>query len=182
MLVPLYLDHLGHSVEVIGLVIGIGGVATLVARFSLASLYRRDRARVLLVGTLVGGALSYGLAPFMPDVVRFSVAFVVNRACIGLAGGFFLARYLDMMSKNADRRRAMGYFGGIQAVGFTLTHLLVGILAELVGYSPCVPLGIGIGPAGRSTPHAIADPGGEYRVTIFGRRAAIRRLISPPGR
>jgi len=135
MLVPLYLDHLGHSVEIIGLVIGFGGVATLAARLCMASLYRRDRARGLLVCTLAGGALSYALAPFMPDLVSFSVAFVANRACIGLAGGFFLARYLDLMAEGADRRRAMGYFGGTQAFGFMATHLLVGLLAEFVGYT-----------------------------------------------
>jgi MFS family permease len=46
----------------------------------------------------------------------------------------FLARYLDMLGEGADRRRAMGYFGGTQALGYTGSSLFIGLLADFVSY------------------------------------------------
>jgi MFS family permease len=39
-----------------------------------------------------------------------------------------------MLGEGSDRRRAMGYYGGTQALGYTGSSLFIGLLADYVGY------------------------------------------------
>jgi predicted MFS family arabinose efflux permease len=68
------------------------------------------------------------------NLLAFAAMLALNRACFGLATTFFLARYLDMIAGGDDRRRAMGWYGGTQAAGYTSANALVGIIADLLGY------------------------------------------------
>lgn len=134
ILIPLYLTHLGYPVGAVGGVLAVAAVATLLSRLPVPKLYRPERARWLLLATLVAGALSFAVLPFMDSIAWFAAVLIVNRALYGLATTFFLARYLDLIAHGTNRRQAMGWYGGIQAIGYTSSNVLVGVSADLLGY------------------------------------------------
>jgi len=135
ILIPLYLTHLGYPVGAVGGVLAMAAVATLLSRLPVPKLYRPERSRLLLLATLVGGGLSFAVLPFMDSIAVFAIVLIVNRALYGLATTFFLARYLDLIADGTNRRQAMGWYGGIQAIGYTSSNVLVGVSADLFGYT-----------------------------------------------
>ncbi|MBM2810274.1 MAG: transporter [Chloroflexi bacterium] len=136
LLLPLYLTHQGHSVGLVGVLTALGAVASLLSRIPLPLLYRPSRSRQLLLLTSVGGMVSSAVLPFMPDLVFFTLALLVNRVMGGLATSIYLARYLDMIGNAAgvERRRVMGYYGGTQAAGYAASSLFSGLLADYAGF------------------------------------------------
>jgi MFS family permease len=134
LLVPLYLAHLGYPPAVVGVLAGLGALATLLSRIPVPLVYRPQRSRLLLLLALAGGVVTAAILPWLPGLVLFGVVLFVNRALDGLATTVYLARYLDMLGEGVDRRRAMGNYGGTQALGYTGSGLFVGILADFVGY------------------------------------------------
>ncbi|HZT08006.1 MAG TPA: MFS transporter [Chloroflexota bacterium] len=134
LLIPLYLSHLGYPVGVVGAVVALGGVSSLASRFPVPKLYRPERSRALIFASLGAAIPTCAVMPFLPDIRAFMVMFVLNRIFVGLATTFFLARYLDLLVAGADRRQAMGWYGGTQAFGYTTSNVLVGLLADYVGY------------------------------------------------
>lgn len=134
LLLPLYLSHLGYPVAVVGILAGIGAVATLASRFVVPPLYRADRSRQLLIATSLGGAVTSAALPFFGELVSFTAILVVNRVLSGFAATVIMARFMDGLDESTDRRRAMGWFGGTQAVGYSLASLFVGLLVDFVNY------------------------------------------------
>lgn len=134
LLVPLYLSYRGNSVGIIGLVAGLGGAAALLSRVPVPALYRPDRSSRLLLGLSALGAGSAILLPFLPEIVSFALVFCLNRAAAGAATAIYLARFLDGLGEDQGRRKAMGFYGGVQAVGYTTSNLLVGLLVDFLGY------------------------------------------------
>src|SRR5690242_2038410 len=104
LLVPLYLSYLGYPVEVVGILAGLGALATLVSRIPVPLLYRPQRSRALLLLASVGGMLTSAILPFVPGLALFTAVLVVNRAFSGLATAVYLARYLDLIADGRDRR------------------------------------------------------------------------------
>src|SRR5205823_1104021 len=80
LLIPLYLDHLGYSVGVVGLLAGLAALATLLSRIPVPLVYRPQRSRSLLLIAAAGGMLSSAALPFLPDLVLFTAVLFVNRA------------------------------------------------------------------------------------------------------
>ena len=144
LLVALYLAHLGYPAAVVGLLAGLGALATLLSRIPVPMLYRPQRSRLLLLIALGGGVLTSVILPLLPDLALFTAVLLVNRALDGLATTVYLARYLDMLDEGMDRRRAMGNYGGTQALGYTGSGLFVGILADFVGYQAAFLYGAGM--------------------------------------
>src|SRR5581483_7502767 len=64
------------------------------------------------------------------------------RIMLGMGTTFFLARYLDMLTAGVDRRQAMGWYGGTQAVGYTSSNVFVGLLADYLGYVAAFMYGV----------------------------------------
>jgi len=156
LLIPLYLSYLGYQVGIIGAVLAFSSVATLLSRALVPKLYKPERSRLLLIAVLLGGAVTFAIMPWMPNLPLFMVVLVMNRILFGLATTFFLARYLDAMGASTDRRRAMGYYGGTQAVGYTSSNAIVGLVADFMGYEAAFLYG-----------------------TVFSTLAVILLLISP---
>jgi MFS family permease len=73
--------------------------------------------------------------PFLDNIGVFALVLVANRAFYGLATTFFLARYMDLIAGSTNRRQAMGWYGGIQAIGYTSSNVLVGVSADALGYT-----------------------------------------------
>ena len=134
LLLPLYLSHLGYPVGVIGLMAGLAALSTLLSRIPVPMLYRPERSRALLLGAIGGGILTSAILPWLPDLSLFAVVLVANCTLNGIATTVFLARYLDMLGQGTDRRRAMGNYGGIQALGYTTSNVFIGTLADFLGY------------------------------------------------
>jgi MFS family permease len=136
LLLPLYLAHLGYPVALIGGLLAFSSIATLLSRFVVPKLYRPERSRLVLVATLGGGGATYAILPLLPDLASFTAVLTVNRVLYGIATTAFLARYLDLVSmgEGADRRRAMGLYGGTQAAGYTSSNAIIGLVADFIGY------------------------------------------------
>jgi MFS family permease len=134
LLLPLYLSHLGYPVGVIGLMAGLAALSTLLSRIPVPMLYRPERSRTLLLAAIGGGIITSAVLPWLPNLTLFGAVLVANCALNGIATTVFLARYLDMLGEGADRRRAMGNYGGIQALGYTTSNVFIGTLADFLGY------------------------------------------------
>ena len=134
ILIPLYLNHLGYPVAAIGAMLAVAAVATLLSRLPVPKLYRPERSRSLILVTLAAGGLSFAVLPLLDNIVVFAAVLVANRVFYGLATTFFLARYMDLIAHGTNRRQAMGWYGGIQAIGYTSSNVLVGLSADLLGY------------------------------------------------
>jgi MFS family permease len=136
ILIPLYLNHLGYPVGAIGAVLAVAAVATLLSRTPAPRLYRPERSRLLVLVTLVGGGATFAILPFLENLMVFGIVLIANRALYGLATTIFLARYMDLIAtQGANRRQAMGWYGGIQAIGYTSSNVLVGVSADVLGYT-----------------------------------------------
>jgi MFS family permease len=134
LLIPLYLSHLGYPVSVVGLLAGLAALATLLSRIPVPMLYRPQRSRALLLSAVVGGMATSATLPWLPNLTAFTVVLLANCALNGIATTVFLARYLDMLGDGTDRRRAMGNYGGTQALGYTASNVFIGTLADFLGY------------------------------------------------
>ncbi len=135
ILIPLYLNHLGYPVGAIGSMLAVAAVATLLSRIPVPKLYRPERSRALILVTLAVGGISFAVLPFLDNIGVFALVLIANRAFYGLATAFFLARYMDLIAGTGNRRQAMGWYGGIQAIGYTSSNVLVGVSADLFGYT-----------------------------------------------
>jgi MFS family permease len=145
LLLPLYLSHLGYPVAVIGGLLAFSAIATLLSRFVVPRIYRPERSRVLLIATVGGGGATYAVLPLLPDLLSFSALLTLNRILYGIATTIFLARYLDVVSmgEGADRRKAMGLYGGTQALGYTSSNAIIGLVADFIGYPAAFLYGTG---------------------------------------
>src|SRR4051794_26196089 len=93
LLIPLYLAHLGQPVGLVGLLAGLGELATLLSRFPVPLLYRPERSRALLLISLGGGALSAAVLPLLPHLAVFTAVVVGNRALGGVMTTGFLSPF-----------------------------------------------------------------------------------------
>jgi predicted MFS family arabinose efflux permease len=189
LLLPLYLAHLGYPVAVIGGLLAFSSIATLLSRFVVPKLYRPERSRLLLFLTLGGGGLSYGILPLLPDLASFTALLTVNRVLYGIATTVFLARYLDLvgMGEGADRRRAMGLYGGTQAAGYTTSNAIIGLVADFIGYQAAFLYGtvfsaiamvlLALSPELTPKPAPTAAAAGEQRPR--GIRGRLRAMADP---
>jgi MFS family permease len=93
----------------------------------------------------------------------------------------FLARYLDMLGEGADRRRAMGYFGGTQALGYTGSSLFIGLLADFVGYPEAFLYGAAMSALGALCLLGAPNPTPRPRASAAPVPAARGGLLRPLG-
>ena len=181
LLIPLYLAYLGYPVGVVGLLAGLGALAVLLSRIPVPMVYRPRRSRALLLVSLGGGALSAAALPFIPGLALFTVVLLVNRTAEGLATTVYLARYLDMLGEGIDRRRAMGYFGGTQALGYTGSSLFIGLLADFVGYPAAFLYGAAMSALGALLMVGAPNPAPRLRASAAALPAAGGGLLRPLG-
>src|SRR5690349_8212873 len=85
LLIPLYLNHLGYPVTVVGLVAGVAALATLLSRLPVPLLYRPSRARALLLATVVGGMVATAILPWLENLAVFAAVLFVSCAMSGIA-------------------------------------------------------------------------------------------------
>jgi MFS family permease len=187
-LIPLYLHHLGYPVSVVGLLAGLAALATLLSRIPVPLLYRPQRARTLLLATAAGGLVSTAILPWLPNLTLFTVVLLGSCAMSGVATTVFLARYLDLLGEETDRRRAMGNYGGTQALGYTASNVFIGTLADFLGFPAAFMFGaMMFGVAGLllinapNPPAKAAAPRGLARPRTRGGLRGYLAAIADPG-
>ena len=130
---PIYGTQAGLSVAQVGLLFGIQGVATLMAKPLMGRLSDRMGRRPLIIMGLLGCALTFAL---IPAVTGFS-ALLVLAAGFGL-GEAILASSTSALVADLYQTRslgsAMGVFGTIMDIGHASGPILAGLLISAFGY------------------------------------------------
>jgi MFS family permease len=136
ILIPVYLSRRAHlGAAAIGSVVGVVGVASLVARLPVGLSYSAARGRTFLVA---GGALSaaaFALVPFVTDPVVFAVLMALNGLGWSIATTAQLALLVARPPGGVSTAAAMGWFSGATGLGNAVAGILGGATADLIGVS-----------------------------------------------
>ena len=86
-----------------------------------------------------------GCSLLYPYVVASGLAFLALRVAQGLAMGVAttvnLAFFIDSQPAGSSRARAMGWYGGGMAAGYTIGNLVGGVAGDLLGYPGAFAVG-----------------------------------------
>ncbi|HLH22006.1 MAG TPA: MFS transporter [Chloroflexota bacterium] len=145
-LVPLYLDHSGYPVDVIGVLVAVAGVTSLISRMPSGLLYRRRRARRLMYFALtlqaVGTALyalpvfAGGLYPLVGDVLVFGIIRGLHGFAVGMATTVNMALFMDCLPPGGNRHHHLAAYASALSLGYTIGGLGGGVLGEWLDYGP----------------------------------------------
>jgi MFS family permease len=131
---PAFLDAQGYSISAIGALNSIVPLVTLASRIPAGQLYTTARARTLMTLSLLAVAVTsalYGIADTLP---LFVLVAVLNGLAGGVATTIYLALFLDSLSQDESRARAMGFYTGSVALGFAAGGYVAGYIADHRGY------------------------------------------------
>jgi MFS family permease len=182
MLVPPYMDSLGLTPTVIGLLVSVYAFASLVSRLPAGSIYRSDRARGLLNSGLIATAIITTVHPLATDPGTLFLVRAVNGLAYGIASTVNLALFIDLLPPHANRHYAMGYFSGALGGGWAIGQFLAGLAGDWWGYSWAFPLAAGpallalvfVDPPAVQTKPRPSKPGAGGPLAAF-------RALSAPG-
>lgn len=141
ILVPPYLHDRGYDYTTIGVLVAFIGIAALLSRFPVGSLYRRDRARAICTLGVCGMAGAYAVYPLAGDPVQFALVQIMVGISTGIATTTNLAMFMDTVPSGTDRARAMAMYAGALAGGHTVGNLVGGFAGDLLGYATAFELG-----------------------------------------
>ena len=142
ILMPLLLADTGYSAPEIGPLVAVLGIASLVSRFPVGAVYRPNRARWLLMTSLLTAAACSVLYPYVAASAPLLVAIrVLQGLASGAATTVNLAFFIDSLPAGASRGRAMALYGGGMAAGYTIGNLSGGIAGDLLGYPGAFAIG-----------------------------------------
>jgi MFS family permease len=135
ILMPLLLDDAGYSAAAIGPLISILPVASLASRFPVGAVYRPSRARwLLVVSLLTAAACSLLYPPSVGSSTVLAAVRVIHGIAFAVATTVNLAYFIDALPPGSSRPRAMGFYGGGMAAGYTIGNLSGGLVADALGY------------------------------------------------
>ncbi len=133
LLFPLYLDHYGYALTVIGTLSSLLGVMRLASRVPIGARYRGSRAKgqqlfwlVLFLVSTSGYAFAHG------DLALIVAVTVVHGFSFGALGTINLAVAIDI----SGGRRAgavMGWYTAALSAGYALGAFLAGAFADRIG-------------------------------------------------
>jgi predicted MFS family arabinose efflux permease len=134
VLVPPYLKAQGFDFAAIGFLVAIGGVAALVSRMPAGAIYRPERARYILAGSLVAEGLVAWVFPSLQGSLAIGAAQAVTGFAFGVAGATNLAMLMDLVPGGEGRHRSMGFYAGCTSAGHMLASLAGGIGGDQLGF------------------------------------------------
>jgi len=143
MIFPLlaeFQDTYGFSTAGLGLISGSTFISALISGLFLAKLADRGRARALLVGGLIGTAVSLVSFSFSTELWQF----VAARSVEGLSAGVFIpaARKVVSAGDPATAGRRLGLLTSAELAGFMLGPALGASLSAVSLQFPFVVLGV----------------------------------------
>jgi predicted MFS family arabinose efflux permease len=144
-LVPPLLDSRDYSVAAIGFLVAAQPLAQLVSRLPGGLLYASDRARWLLLGSLLLSVVASLLHPLADNTPAFLAVRVLAGAAIGVATTVNLALFSESMPAGRARQRAMGYYTAGFAVGYSTGSLIGGFAADWFGLVPSFGVAAALG-------------------------------------
>jgi len=136
LLIPimaLYAYELGARVGIIGLIIGLYSITNTPANILFGRLIDRVGYKVPLIAGLIGDALSM----FFYSVCRLPVHLALVRAFHGISGGLVGPATMSITAEYSDeaqRGRAMGFYGISLATATLVGYGLGGVIASRLGY------------------------------------------------
>ncbi len=134
ILIPVYLAQKGGlGPAAIGAVVGVFGVAALVARLPTGMAYSVPRGAAFL---LLGGALSaaaFALVPLVHGVRAFTALMALNGLGWSVATTAQLALLVARPPGGVSTAVAMGWFSGATGLGNAVGGVLGGVTADVVG-------------------------------------------------
>jgi len=136
LLIPilaLYAYELGASVGIIGLIIGLYSITNTPANILFGRLIDRVGYKVPLIAGLIGDALSM----FSYSVCRLPIHLALVRAIHGTSGGLVGPATMSITadySAEAEKGRAMGFYGMSLAAATLVGYGLSGVIASRLGY------------------------------------------------
>ena len=132
-LVPINLHDRGLRPEQIGFVVFAFSATSLLSRGVAGTLFRPDRARLLIVGAGLASTIAYLITPFVTHVAAFSVLMAIDGFGWGLATTCLLAMMMLATPPWISPAVAMGWYIGFQGIAFALATTVGGVLGEIVG-------------------------------------------------
>lgn len=132
-LVPINLHGRGLAPSAIGFVIFVFSLTSLLSRGVTAAIYRRDRARRLIVVAGLASTLAYLVTPFVGDVWAFTLLMAFDGFGWGVATTCLLAVMMTSTPTSVPSAVAMGWYVGFQGIAFALATTVGGLLAEVAG-------------------------------------------------
>jgi predicted MFS family arabinose efflux permease len=137
LLIPPFLDSNHYPLSAIGSLISVAPVLALTARLPAGLTYRPDRARILMVVTLLVMSACTFLYSYAVEPLQFALVQAFNGFSFGAASTTYLAFYVDHLPPDEDRHHAMGYYTGCLAVGYSMGGFAAGYIADKFGYETC---------------------------------------------
>jgi len=132
-IIALYAYKLDASVVIIGLIIGLYSITNTPANILFGRLIDRVGYKVPLIAGLIGDALSM----FLYSVCRLPIHLVLVRAFHGISGGLVGPATMSITadySDEAQRGRAMGFYGMSLAAATLVGYGLSGVIVSRLGY------------------------------------------------
>ena len=135
LVIPPFLDGLKYPVSAIGSLISVAPVLALAARLPSGLIYRRDRARTLMMAALSVMTAATFLYSFAVEPLQFALVQAFNGFAYGAATTIYLAFFVEGLPPNEDRHHAMGYYAGCLALGYSAGGFAAGYVADQLGYA-----------------------------------------------
>jgi DHA1 family multidrug resistance protein-like MFS transporter len=134
ILVPVYLSRRGElGAAAIGVIVGVAGTASLIARLPVGMAYSVARGRLFLLAGGALAALSFALFPFVHGAAAFGVLMAVNGLGWSIASTAQLALLVARPPAGLSTAAAMGWFSGATGLGNMAAGVLGGGSADLIG-------------------------------------------------
>jgi MFS family permease len=132
-IIALYAYGLGASVGIIGLIIGLYSITNTPANILFGRLIDRVGYKVPLIVGLIGDALSM----FLYTMCRLPIHLALLRAIHGTSGGLIGPATMSVTadySNEAQKGRAMGFYGMSLATATLVGYGLGGVIVSRLGY------------------------------------------------
>jgi MFS family permease len=130
---PIYGVQVGLSAAQVGVLFGVQGVATLVAKPLMGRLSDQTGRRRLIIMGLLGCALAFAMIPAVkgfPELLVLAAGFGLGEAILASSTSALVADLYQSRSLGS----AMGVFGTIMDIGHASGPILAGLLIAAFGY------------------------------------------------
>src|SRR5439155_24830329 len=143
LLVPFLRDQ-GKDPVAIGALVGVPAVVSLLIRIPGGLLYSPRRARPLLAGALVLGALAFALYPLMHEALLLALIGAIYGIGYSIATTVSMAVTIESLRPGENRGQAIGIYAAGMSTGYALGSLVGGVSGDNIGYAGAFRLAAGL--------------------------------------
>ena len=140
ILIPPYMQQGGFDYALIGLLVGITGVASLGSRFPSGMFYRRHRAKWLTSVAMAMVGVTFIAYPYADNIFWIALALAAIGLGSGVATTVNMAMFMDAIPLGADKHHAMSFYAATISFGHLLGGLIGGSAADAFGFIPAFQL------------------------------------------